>query len=85
MMPFVLFRIIINVVSKTCGTNVHDMDVPWIVYHVMLTAVLAFSYGLLVFNLKKHFEDDYNEIRWSLLLFFVLEITFYIFFMVCHA
>jgi len=84
MMPFILFRLVILTMSYITGMNEEDMDIPWIIYHGALASVLTFSYGYLITSLKKPFEDEYDEIKRSLLVFFMLEINLYLFYVICH-
>ena len=60
------------------------MEVYWILFYATGASILAFSYGYLITSLRKRFEQDYDEIKQSFLIFFLLEINLYLFYVICH-
>jgi hypothetical protein len=79
MCPFVVFRVVINVWCYASGVDLHDIYVPWVIFYITLISVLGISYFRLTYNLKTNYPEEYKEIKRSLLIFFILELTLYVF------
>ena len=79
MVPFVLFRIIITVFGYlTIGID-YLYSFPWTIYYAFLILALLGSYVVLTKNLRHNYPNEYKDMRSSLLIFFLLELTLYLF------